>query len=132
MMSKNLSNTESKALKLIQKEGITRYLSRQANVERRNKIREFDSYVGSDGKGSTSPAGMAISIARAIKDSFGVAVAEMNEWQLNQLIMLENSAIQIIENGMKANLPRVEIRQRIFDVIKLNKQQYDIINGDSK
>jgi phosphatidylserine/phosphatidylglycerophosphate/cardiolipin synthase-like enzyme len=132
MMSKNLPNTESKALKLIQKEGITRYLSRQANVERRNKIREFDSYVGSDGKGSTSPAGMAISIDRAIKDSFGVAVAEMNEWQLNQLIMLENSAIQIIENGMKANLPRVEIRQRIFDVIKLNKQQYDIINGDSK
>ncbi len=56
----------------------------------------------------------------------------MNEWQLNQLIMLENSAIQIIENGMKANLPRIEIRQRIFDVIKLNKQQYDIINGVEK
>lgn len=131
-MSKALVSSENHALKIIAKEGITRYLSRQANVERRNKIREFDSYVGSDGKGSTSSAGLSISIARAIKESFGVAVAEMNEWQLNQLIMLENSAIQIIENGMKANLPRIEIRQRIFDVIKLNKQQYDIINGVEK
>ena len=131
-MSKALVGGENQALKIIAKEGITRYLSRQANVERRNKIREFDSYVGSDGKGSTSSAGLSISIARAIKESFGVAVAEMNEWQLNQLIMLENSAIQIIENGMKANLPRIEIRQRIFDVIKLNKQQYDIINGVEK
>lgn len=131
-MSKALVGSENHALKIIEKEGVTRYLSRQANVERRNKIREFDSYVGSDGKGSTSSAGLSISIARAIKESFGVAVAEMNELQLNQLIMLENSAIQIIENGMKANLPRIEIRQRIFDVIKLNKQQYDIINGVEK
>lgn len=131
-MNKSIQTTQTKAIAQIQKVGVTRYLSCQANIERRNKISEFRTYVGSDGKGSTSTAGMAISIAREIKKSFGCSVQDMNEPQLNQLIMLENSIIQIMVNGMNANLPRGEIRQRIFDVIALNKQQYDIINGDSK
>ncbi len=37
-MSKALVGSENQALKIIAKEGITRYLSRQANVEQRNKI----------------------------------------------------------------------------------------------
>jgi hypothetical protein len=131
-MSRNLTTTDhEKALKTIQKVGVTRYLSVQANVELKDKITVFASYVGSDGKASTSPKGIAIFIAHEIKKSFGFSVKEMPDQMLSNLTALLSAIVQIINNGTKRNLPRMEIRQQIKDVIKLNKQQYDIINGEN-
>ena len=132
-MSKAVSITtsEHKALSKIQKFGVSRYLATQANVELKDKITVFASYAGSDGKASTSTKGMAIFIAHEIKKSFGYGVSEMPAQMTISLTTLLNAIVQIIDNGMKRNLPRIEIRQQILDVIKLNKQQYDIINGGS-
>lgn len=131
-MTKALTTTDhEKALKMIQKVGVARYLASQANVELKDTITAFSSYAGSDGKASTSPKGMAIFITNEIKKSFGVSVKEMPESMLPNLTALLSTIIQIIGNGTKRNLPRIEIRQQIKDVIKLNKQQYDIINGEN-
>jgi hypothetical protein len=132
-MTTNLITTDhQKALARIQKVGVSRYLATQANTELKDKITTFSSYAGSDGKASTSPKGMAIFIAHEIKKSFGFSVKEMPEPMLANLTALLSAIIQIINNGTKRNLPRIEIRQQIKDVIKLNKQQYDIINGGTK
>ena len=48
---------------------------------------------------------------------------------LSAIIGVETSINQIIDNGKKQQLPRIEIRQRITDLIRLNKQQYDIIRS---
>ncbi len=129
-MTTNLTTTDhQKALVQIQRVGVSRYLSIQANVELKDAITGFSSYIGSDGKASTSPKGMAIYIAHEIKKSFGFSVKEMPEPMLSNLTALLSAIIQIINNGTKRNLPRIEIRQQIKDVIKLSKQQYDIING---
>ena len=125
----SITTSEHKALSKIQKVGVSRYLATQANVELKGKITVFASYAGSDGKASTSTKGMAIFIAHEIKKSFGYSVKEMPAQMTSSLTTLLNSIAQIIDNGMKRNLPRIEIRQQILDVIKLNKQQYDIING---
>jgi hypothetical protein len=132
-MTTNLTTTDhQKALARIQKVGVSRYLATQANVELKDKITAFSTYTGSDGKASTSTKGMAIFMAHEIKKSFGCGVREMPGPMLSALTTLLNAIAQIIDKGMKRNLPRCEIRQQIIDVIKLNKQQYDIINGDSK
>ena len=131
-MTTNLTPTDhQKALVRIQKVGMSRYLATQANVELKDKITAFATYIGSDGKASTSTKGMAIFIAHEIKKSFGYRVSEMPTQMIGSLTTLLNAIVQIIDNGMKRNLPRCEIRQQIIDVIKLNKQQYNIINGGS-
>lgn len=131
-MTTNLTTTDhQKALVRIKKIGVSRYLATKANVELKDKITAFATYTGSDGKASTSTKGMAIFMAHEIKKSFGCSVKEMPEPMLSALTTLLNAIAQIIDNGMKRNLSRIEIRQQIIDVIKLNKQQYDIINGGS-
>lgn len=129
-MSKNLSNTESKALKLIQKEGVSRFLARQANVSRKAAIARHASYVDPSGKGSSNLAGYAIFVSSAIKKSFGRSVEEMqgDEAALNALILLETNISKIIQEGEKQQLLRSEIRQNILDVIELNKQHHDHMN----
>jgi hypothetical protein len=129
-MSKALTlSTDPQALVEIEKLDVVRYLSKQANVSRKERVAKFAHYVGSDGVGSTSPAGMVMFISSAIKRTFGCSVEEMNQQQLIALIGLEAAIEQIIDNGEKQQLPRSEIRQRIKDVIELTKHQYDIIKG---
>ncbi len=122
-------SAEQKALQQIEKEGVVRYLSRRANLERKAKITEFAAYVGSDGIASSSPNGFAIFISSEIKKAFGCPIKEMSDEMLSAVIGVETSINQIIDNGKKQQLPRIEIRQRITDLIRLNKQQYDIIRS---
>ena len=122
-------SSEQKALQQIEKEGVVRYLSRRANLERKAKITEFAAYVGSDGIASSSSNGFAIFISSEIKKAFGCPIKEMSNEMLSAVICIETSINQIIDNGKKQQLPRIEIRQRITDLIRLNKQQYDIIRS---
>jgi hypothetical protein len=126
-MSKELLKDEEKALKQIKKDGLVRYLSKGANIDRKEIITDFAQYVGCDGVGSTSPAGLAIAISSAIKKAYGCSVQEMNEPQLISLIGVEESIAQAVKTGMAKQLPRFEIRQKIKDLINHAKQQHQIM-----
>ena len=118
---------EKKALKQIKKDGLVRYLSKRANVERRELITEFFNYVGCDGVAATSKAGLAKAISTAIKKAYGCGVDEMDEQQLISLIGLDESIAQTIKAGMDKKLPRFEIRNKIKALIQHAKQQHQIM-----
>ena len=80
-MSKELTLTESvqelvvtkRDQYLLRREGITRFVSRKANVIRTESNTEFASYVDQDGKASSNPAMYNTSINKKIAALFGAS-----------------------------------------------------------
>lgn len=131
-MSKELTLTESvqelvvtkRDQYLLRREGITRFVSRKANVMRTESNTEFANYVDQDGKASSNPAMYNTSINKKIAALFGKTKDEMSELELQAVIAIDQDIAIAHETGVKNKLTREQIRKNALRLCELGYETF--------
>lgn len=131
-MSKELTLTESvqelvvtkRDQYLLRREGITRFVSRKANVMRTESNTEFANYVDQDGKASSNPAMYNTSINKNTAALFGKTKDEMSELELQAVIAIDQDIAIAHETGVKNKLTREQIRKNAHRLCELGYENF--------
>lgn len=122
-----VTSRESKAVKQIQKHGVAKYLSIQANVERTESVTQFANYIDEKGNASTNPARYNAGINAKIKKLFGLSVDEMkDESMLDAVAQINLDIARAHKIGIKNKLLRREIRNHAHRLCELGFDAYEL------
>ncbi|MDD5227334.1 MAG: hypothetical protein PHD53_00890 [Methylococcales bacterium] len=127
-MTKNLTTTDhQKALAQIQKHGVAKYLSTQANRERTESVTKFADYVDGNGKASSNPAMYNAGINRKIKELFGLSKDEItDELMLSVITQLDIDIAMAHQTGINAKLTREQIRKNVHRLCEIAHESYKL------
>ena len=112
---------------LVKKEGITRFISRKANVMRTESVVRFGSYVDEDGNASSGPAKYNMGLNSKIKKLFGVAKEDMkDELMLSVVTQIDSDIALAHETGIANKLTREQIRKNAHRLCELGFEHYEM------
>lgn len=133
-MSKELSIVESaqslvvtkRDSYLLRKEGVTRFVSRKANVMRTESNTEFAGYVDYEGNGATSPARYNNGINTKITKLFKKTKDEMNEMELQAVTQIDQDIADAHKSGVANKLTREQIRKNAHRLCELGYEMFTL------
>jgi hypothetical protein len=103
---------------LLRKEGITRFVSRKANVMRTDSVTEFKGYIDSEGNASSNAGMYNAGLNTLVVKLFEKTKDQMSELELEAVTAIDLDIALAHDAGIKNKLTRKQIRDNAREIAK--------------